>query len=352
MKPDVSVLMPVHNGGLYIRDAIDSLLSQTYDNFELLIVDDASQDRTNEIIEQYHDPRIRIIRNRIKQGLARIRQQSVKAARGTYIAFLDADDLARKDRLEKQVAYLEQHPETDIVGSWVDVIDENGFSVGKIWKHATSSSLIPIILLFRNCMTQSSVMLRFRCLPKISFRSEYWAAPDYDLWLRLAPEWQFVNIPQTLVSYRVFSESMSFQKAAQIEQCTRRITRCGLEKFGITPSDHELTIQELFERCDKDFPVRLLHDALSWCNRLIHVNGEIHRYDRSHFHSVIANYWFKICCAKADVGKSVYELYCSAEFSLHGKGNKSRRSILGALTILKKKKIIDVTSQDWLRWNT
>ncbi len=128
--PKVTVLLPVYNGARFLRQAIDSVLSQTWKDFELLVVNDGSTDGTAAILESYSDPRIRILSNVQNIGLTLSLNKGLQSARGEYIARIDADDIALPIRLEKQVSYLDQHPEVGLVATGVKVIDERGHVTG------------------------------------------------------------------------------------------------------------------------------------------------------------------------------------------------------------------------------
>src|SRR6266705_845891 len=128
--PKVTVLMAVYNAENYLRQAIESILSQSFEEFELLINDDGSTDHSAEIIQSFRDSRIRAIQNPINQGEERVRNQCLQIARGEYIAVLDADDIAHQDRLQIQTDFLDRHRDISLVGSPLEIIDESGRVVG------------------------------------------------------------------------------------------------------------------------------------------------------------------------------------------------------------------------------
>src|SRR6056297_709312 len=133
-KPFISIVMPVYNAQDYVESAIRSLLRQTYKNFEPLVVDDASTDNSLKIIEGIRDPRIRILKNKENRGIVYSRNRGLEAMRGDYFAPFDADDIARHDKLEKQLSFLEAHPDYGMVGAWARLIDENGRTLKQRWK--------------------------------------------------------------------------------------------------------------------------------------------------------------------------------------------------------------------------
>ncbi|MFS8652378.1 MAG: glycosyltransferase family 2 protein, partial [Caldibacillus sp.] len=123
--PFVTVFMPVYNSGKYLVEAIESILRQTYRNLELLIVDDGSTDHSIEIIKTFADPRIRLIKNDQNRGIPFTRNVGLKEARGKYLAIMDSDDISHPERIERQVAYLENHPAIDVAGTFYVQFSEN-----------------------------------------------------------------------------------------------------------------------------------------------------------------------------------------------------------------------------------
>ena len=157
--PKVTVLMSVYNGEKHLREAIDSILNQTFGDFEFLIINDGSTDRTADILQSYQDSRIKIIHNEKNIGLTKSLNKGLKLAKGEYLARMDADDISYPNRLEVQYEYMEKNPNVGIVGSWNDVIDDIGNTIG-FWKCNYSSEEIYYILNFRNCLTHCSVLFK------------------------------------------------------------------------------------------------------------------------------------------------------------------------------------------------
>ena len=125
-SPKVTAVIPVYNREKYLRGAIESILAQTFTDFELLVIDDGSTDGSREAIRSYHDPRIRLMCNETNQGIPKTRNRGIQFARGEYLAFLDSDDWAYPERLAKQVAFLDSHPDYAAVGAWIDVDGRRG----------------------------------------------------------------------------------------------------------------------------------------------------------------------------------------------------------------------------------
>jgi len=201
--------MMVYNAERYLRQAIDSILAQTFKDFELLVLDDASRDRSVEIIQSYSDPRIRIISNENNRGVAYSRSKALPLARGEYIAVLDADDVALPERLQVQVSYLDSHPDICLVGSSCQVIGEDG-SVRFIYHEPTDLLTIRWLLLFGNCFAHSTVMFRRReALSVGGYGAAVYAGEDIDLFVRLAAaEYKLTNLECPLAQWRDHPKSL------------------------------------------------------------------------------------------------------------------------------------------------
>lgn len=205
MNPLVSVLMSVRNEQQWLAAAIKSVLSQSYQNFELFIVDDGSTDATSEIIKKHAatDNRIRCISHIESVGLANSLNEMIEKSNGQYIARLDGDDIARSDRLERQVSFLNDNPEVGIVGSFCREIDFEGNVVG-IWERPTSDSNIRKALLKYNPFLHSSVMLRREVFDIVgTYNPQCIYAQDVELWLRIGRQFKYAILPETLIDFRV-----------------------------------------------------------------------------------------------------------------------------------------------------
>lgn len=216
MSPLVSVIMPVRNGQEWLLEAIRSVQAQHFSNFEIVVVDDGSDDRTGDILDDIAltDIRIRVF-HQPPEGLVSALNRAIAAARAPYLARLDADDRADPDRLSKQLAFMRVHPEIGLLGSWADKLDRTGTVIGRIRPEADSAKLIDI-LERSNPFIHSSVMMRADLVRQVGgYRAAFAAAEDYDLWLRLAEAGGIANIPEPLVQYRVHEAGVTRRDAVR-----------------------------------------------------------------------------------------------------------------------------------------
>jgi glycosyltransferase involved in cell wall biosynthesis len=209
-QPFVSVLMPAYNPGPYVREAIDSVLAQTYSAFELVIIDDASSDGSYELAQEYaaRDTRVRVFRQPHNQGIVAARNRAFAEAKpdARYYAILDSDDVALPERLEQQVAFLEAHPDYALVGGHTLIIDEDGKPAG-IRRYPTDYAAICRTITRYNPIAQPAVMLRRSLLGSAApYNAGYPRCQDYDLWLRLAAQHPIANLDRPVIKYRVSAQ--------------------------------------------------------------------------------------------------------------------------------------------------
>ncbi|HOS83041.1 MAG TPA: glycosyltransferase [Methanolinea sp.] len=207
-NPILSVIMPVFNAEKYLSQAIESILNQTFKDFELIIIDDNSTDNTRHIIQSYHDNRIIYIINPIPLGLQNSLNQGLKIAKGDYIARMDADDISDANRFLKQITFLKKNPEIGICGSWIEVIDENNNILHKV-QLPIKSTIIAWHLFFGDCIAHPTVIFRRSIKEYLNYDSNFTLAEDYELWIRLIKKIKFENIPEYLLKYRIHQTNMS-----------------------------------------------------------------------------------------------------------------------------------------------
>lgn len=210
-NPRVSVLMPVYNGERCLREAVESILNQTFTDFEFVIVDDGSTDNTWQILQGYaaNEPRIALVRNETNVGLARSLNKGLELARGEYIARMDADDVSLPERLATQVAFLDEHPEVGVVGCAAYVIDAEG-SPTSIMRQPTMHGLILWSLCFSTPFIHPTVLLRKAVIERVGWYDDVLSAnQDRDLWQRLSSVTRFANLSDAFLSYRIHPGSVS-----------------------------------------------------------------------------------------------------------------------------------------------
>jgi glycosyltransferase involved in cell wall biosynthesis len=209
-EPMISVIMPVFNGERFLREAIDSILAQTFSDFEFIIIDDGSKDRSLAIIQDYaaKDSRIQIVVNDVNIGIAKSLNKGIDIAQGKYIARMDADDISLPERFQKQVEFMEIHPEIGALGGNTQVIDTDG-NFKKFINLPSSNPLILWLMCFENPMCHPSTLIRYELLHQVGGYRDFRASEDYDLWQRMSEITRLANLDQTIVLYRLHGGNLS-----------------------------------------------------------------------------------------------------------------------------------------------
>lgn len=216
MSPAVTILMSVYNGDKYLREAIDSILNQTFNDFEFIIINDASTDKTKDILDSYEDKRIKIINNTENIGLTKSLNIGIKSSNGRYIARMDADDISLPERLETEKRFLDQNKNIGMVGTYYYFISSDGKIIETITL-PTDNKELQEKLIEQNQFGHGTVMFRSECIYKIGpYREEFKYSQDYDFWLRISEVYEIANIPIPLYKWRLNKGSISANK--KIEQ--------------------------------------------------------------------------------------------------------------------------------------
>ncbi len=213
-EPTVSVVMMAYNAERFARQAIESILNQTYTDFELLIIDDGSTDGSPGIFREYarRDARVRIHTQPRNLGIANARNMGLQLARGKYMAVMDADDVSLPERLARQVAYLDAYPEIGVLGAGAWLIDENGQRQGG-FDYPLSHNLVYWSLCFYDPIINPVVMLRTELARAVGgYRAEFLVAQDYDLWARLSSQTCIENLPERLLLLRKHGQNITTTK--------------------------------------------------------------------------------------------------------------------------------------------
>ncbi len=214
--PKISVVMPAFNAAEFLDEAVCSILNQTFRDFEFIIVDDGSTDDTARILQKYAkaDSRVQVF-PQANEGMISALNRGCRLARGRYIARMDADDISFPERLQKQLAYIEGHPQIGILGTWIYNIDQNGSLRGN-WRPPTNSKMLKWTLFFGVCVAHPSVLMRRDVIAQLNFyRPDAVHGEDVDLWFRASSFTEFGNVPEVLLKYRVWTGS-THQRGLQV----------------------------------------------------------------------------------------------------------------------------------------
>jgi glycosyltransferase involved in cell wall biosynthesis len=298
--PRVSVIMPVYNSAPFLRESVQSVLNQSFRDFELIGVDDGSSDQSWEILQSFeHDKRVKPIRLENNQGAATARNKGIAMSDCDYLAFLDSDDLAKPHRLEVQVQAIERGRRFDLVFGRAEVVHNGGRFLAP--SEAVSPDGVPSKLLFRNCIVQSSVLLRRSCWQ--AFRPEFEPAEDYDLWARLGPDLSFLPLNEVLVAYREHPQGVSKRLPDRMNQVVAAIHEFQLERIGVRP---RVELHGRLTAWPANANANELAEAEAWLLELATANRIYHP---PSFQRAIEGLWCSICLDSWALGPLAFKIY-------------------------------------------
>lgn len=312
-SPKITVLMSVYNSQEFLKDAIESILNQTFKDFEFLIIDDGSNDKSLEIISSYHDRRIVLINNEMNMGLAKSLNKGLHLAKGKYIARMDADDIALPFRLDRQFTFMEENTEVDICGSWVQTI---GDGVENIWRHPTSNDEIKVQLLFNSALVHPSVFMRKKSIfdKGLFYNESIKRAQDYELWSRVAITGEMRNIPEVLLKYRLHSDQTGKKyKESQID--TARNVRINLlKKLNIILSEEDYIVHSslsYFQTVD-------YWSASKWLIKLIEANQKAGYCSEEVFNKFAYERYWNTCANNYKLSSGSFRAFINAPIQKYG----------------------------------
>jgi len=308
MTPRVTVLMPVYNGEKHLVAAIQSILGQTFRDFELLIIDDGSTDQSLARIAGFDDARIRLYRHEHNRGLVASLNTGLRLARGEYVARMDCDDVSFPERLARQVAFMDSHPQTGLCGTWFER-HRNGTVE---WaRPATEDGEIRFWLLFKTTFLHSSVMLRHRLFLEhgLQYTNRYPHAEDYALWTQASSLMQLANIPEFLVAYRYHPDNTSSRHHQLQQTSAERVTADYLHRLDTDLQADDIRLHTDLVRFRTRGDVGTMQRIGAWLERLAALVET--RFDQPGYrvYAHLAAAWYAACGRAAGAGWPVWRYY-------------------------------------------
>jgi glycosyltransferase involved in cell wall biosynthesis len=303
MAPEITVLMPVHNGEAFVREASESILSQTFQDLELLVIDDASTDRTVKILESLNDSRVRIIKSRERLRFSGALNLGIEQATGAFLARMDGDDISLPSRLALQHDYMRTHPKVGLCGGLATTF---GMREGLFFRPPLSYGEILSYMLFDCPFVHPTVMFRRDVMERHRLRYDptYCPTDDYELWRRAARLFPVANINQVLLRYRVHASSMTQSEWGDMDGHAARVSALELADLGITASADDLRFHRNLGR-GRCFSIKRrdeLERAEAWLQKLLTANAQSKRYPTSEFARIVAGIWFSACYHAGSLG--------------------------------------------------
>ncbi len=312
--PLISVILPVHNGEAYLAEAIESILKQTYTNFELIILSTADTSEASlSIIQNFNDPRIHHIRRTPDLAcLPAALNRGIDLARGIYIARMDADDIALPRRFETEIAFMEKHPEIGIVGSYAKTIGRN---TGTIMRHPLHHEEIRANLLFHSSMIHPTVLMRKKTLDDLNLRYNptLEKTEDYEFWYRASKTLRIANIPKILLLYRTHEGQATYREPEKQTEVRNGICADAFGKLGIPFSSEEKIMYEHLRQYRKASSPEELAKVSKWFIQIESANETKHIYDRRALKQLLGQEWLTYCRLSAGLGRVAWQTFWRSE---------------------------------------
>jgi len=290
MNPSIkiSVVMPSYNSENYILASIESILGQTFCDFELIVVDDASTDATVEIVSQMRDKRIKLVQKQVNSGNYPTRNIGNKLAKGSYIAVMDSDDIALPNRLNEQYLYMESNPKVGLVGANAEMINSNSEKLGYT-ALPTENQQIKLSLLRSNCFVHSTLFYRRKDMRRhnFSYNEEIKLSSDYDFIVNFSRKTAISNLDATLIKYRLHEQQLSHQKQMQQSYYADQVRLKQLNRFRIKYSPTDLALHMKIMHAIPLTEPESRH-AYVWCNKLMEANVKCKIYNHLTFYHFLA----------------------------------------------------------------
>lgn len=293
--PRISVLMPVYNAEKFLKPAIDSILNQTFKDFEFLIINDGSTDSSKKIILSYKDSRIKFFENKKNLGVTRTLNKGLRLAKGKYIARMDADDISLPDRLQKQVEFMAKNPQVAVCGTWVQIVDDKTLR-HEIWKSPGDFESVKSLALFYSPVYHPTVLIRNEALKKynLSYSLSFPHAEDYALWVRIMEKAKVINLQEVLLLHRILSDEKGKIYQQKQLKSANRIRLYQLSKLGIVPTSEELVVHQAISYWQFKPDKKFVKAARLWLKKLLLANLKKNYYHQLIFFKVLVKKWFLI----------------------------------------------------------
>lgn len=311
--PAVSIVMPVHNGAQYIECSVRSVLSQTFRDFEFIILDDASSDDTAQIINSIKDERIKYVRNDQNMGVARTLNRGLDLGQGLYIARMDADDECDSERVGKQVSFMDKRPHLGVSGTWVRF---RGAHCGAIHRLPTGADCVRASLYLDNPIYHPTAIMRRSVLEENALRydPDCSCTEDYDLWSRMAAHATLDNIPEALLKYRIHGANVTAVDGSVMEKQTLLLLKKALGSIGLECDEADLALHRQFGHGNRVPDIDAVIRVQGWMLRLADAVRADERL-RAGMREAIGFAWHRFCGNNTQLGWSMLSVYRSSEFA-------------------------------------
>lgn len=292
-NPKVSVVLPCYNAGKYIEDAVRSMMTQTYSNLEIIVIDDCSSDESPEVLKRLalEDTRIIVLRNDTNSKIVSCLNKGIQIASGKYIARMDADDVSMPDRIEKQIAFLEANKNVAVCGCNYIIIDEHGNKSGKVI-FESNPDLLKAELLFFSAFAHPAVTMQTDVAKEVGlYKLGMVPAEDYEFWLSIAEKFEMANLPECLLLYRWHGSNVSVIQKDNLTEAMTKACMIHLHSFGFAEEFLNYHVKFLNGTWYTATNANEINGFAEWKKALLKKNAELKLYNVASLKKVFSKYY-------------------------------------------------------------
>jgi glycosyltransferase involved in cell wall biosynthesis len=315
-KPAITVLMPVYNADAYLRVAIESILAQTFTDFEFLIINDGSTDDSEKIIVSFNDSRIRYIKNDTNLKLIATLNRGIDLSAGEYIARMDADDISTAERLQTQFDFMEEHAEVALCGSWFEIFGIKN----EVVKYVEAHNEIMMKMLYQCHLCHPSVIMRKSMIEHFSakFDPRFLHAEDYDFFSRVGEKFKLANIPKVLLRYRHHGNSVSSQNTITQSTNSLVIRQRLFKDIGLEVTGEEIELYRSIAQYEYKKTEEYLVQAQTLLESLVAANNQSGFFEKQFFQTYASQLWLNVMLNSSFLGPKIFCQYRSSFLSSIG----------------------------------
>ena len=320
-RPKVSVFMPVYNAGIDLIEAVQSILDQTFSDFEFVIVNDGSTDNSMELLQQFNDSRIRIINNDGNKGLIASLNIGLELCVGEYIVRMDQDDISLPTRIEKQVEFMDQHPEYGLIGSWFQDFGDNIES--KLVCYSSDDTQIRIRHLYQTHISHPTALLRNSVIKEnnLKFDPAFVHGEDYEFWVRMSAYCKLSNIPELLVLKRDHIHNITNKYAQTMQDTCAKVKLKQFHQMGVELQVDDVNLYSKFADGEWAFNIEEMDKLTQLLEKIKRANEQSEFILPVVYNNYLAEKLFHLCYNNTAIGKQGWKRFQSSSLKAHYHSN-------------------------------
>lgn len=314
IQPKVSVFMPVYNAGIYLKEAIESILNQTYTDFEFVIINDGSTDSSAEVIQGFDDSRIKLFNNNKNLGLIATLNIGLELCKGEYIIRMDSDDISLPNRIAHQIRFLEENPQIGLIGSWFE--DFGDHIENKIVRYSQKDSEIRIRHLYQTHISHPTAVFRTSIIREnqIRFDPDFVYGEDYNFWVEMSAFCKMSNYPEVLVRKRDHPKNITNSFSAVMHDTCTKVKLKQFKLMGVLLDQKQADLYTRFADPEWGFNLQEMNQLLDLLVKIEGANRISNFIEVEAYSAYLSSKWYHLCSQNKNLGNSGWTWYNRIKF--------------------------------------